>query len=155
MSALSLRMKSTAICDCRTKLSKEEAIRKIASIAANSYDLPAETVQERLRQREELGSTGFGHSVAIPHAKLKQLDQCVGIFLRFTSPIEFEAHDGKPVDLFFVLLSPEKAGAEHLKALAEISRFLRDDHMTAKLRGAGGPDALYALLTGQREQRAA
>ena len=155
MSILSLRMELKAIRDCPAKMSKKEAIDQIAALASEVYDLPATHVSARLDAREGIGSTGFGHCVAIPHARIGQLNHCVGVFLRFANPIDFEAHDGKPVDLVFALLSPEKAGVDHLKALAGISRFLRDENMTAKLRGAAGPDALYALITGQREQQAA
>lgn len=110
---------------------------------------------ERLAAREKIGSTGFGGGVAIPHAKLPDIDSVTGVFMRLAQPIEFDAVDDLPVDLVFMLVSPVDAGAEHLKALARVSRRLRDRTFLAKLRGAGSPDALYALFTADAARDAA
>ncbi|WP_417620787.1 PTS sugar transporter subunit IIA [Parasphingorhabdus sp.] len=155
MSILSVRLELAAVRDCPGDCGKDDIFRTIARIGQDCYRLDAETIAKGLADREALGSTGFGRAIAVPHTKLAELDHCVGIFLRLAEPINFDAHDGKPVDLIFALLSPEKGGIEHLKSLAAISRFLRDDHLVAKLRGAAGPDALYALLNKRREQQAA
>jgi len=155
MTDLPVRLELAAVRDCQDIGNKSDILRTIARIGEECYRLDAEAIRTGLEAREALGSTGFGRAVAIPHAKLPDIDHCIGIFLRLSEPAPFEAHDGKPVDLVFALLSPEKSGVEHLKALAAASRFLRDDNMVAKLRGASGQDALYALLSKQREQRAA
>lgn len=155
MKHLSVSIDSAAVAARETITSKSELFTLLGSLAADSYGLKKSSIIRGLNEREQLGSTGFGGAVAIPHAKIKDLDQCVGLFVRLTSPMSFDSHDGQPVDMVFGLLSPEKGGAEHLKALAEISRFLRDENMVAKLRGAKGKDALFVLLTGQREQQAA
>lgn len=155
MSILSVRLELAAVRDCPGEFGKDDIFPTIARIGRDCYQLDSAAIQQGLTEREALGSTGFGRAIAIPHTKLAQLDHCVGIFLRLAEPVDFDAHDGKPVDLIFALLSPEKGGIEHLKSLAAISRFLRDDHLVTKLRGATGSDALYALLNKQREQRAA
>lgn len=155
MTDLSVRLELAAVRDCPDIGDKDDILRLIGRIGQDCYHLDSDMIRASLKAREALGSTGFGRSVAIPHTKLASLDHCVGIFLRLAKPASFDAHDGKPVDLIFALLSPEKGGVEHLKALASISRFLRDEHMVAKLRGASGQDALYALLNKQREQKAA
>ena len=155
MTDLSVRLELAAVRDCQDTGDKSDILRTIGHIGQECYRLDGDSIRTGLEAREALGSTGFGRSVAIPHTKLASLDHCVGIFLRLAEPAPFNAHDGKPVDLIFALLSPAKGGVEHLQALAEISRFLRDDNMVAKLRGASGQDALYVLLSKQREQRAA
>ncbi len=155
MTILSVRLDIAAVRDCAGDGGKDAVLRKIGELGQQCYDVDAETVRTGLAAREALGSTGFGRMIAIPHMKSADLDECVGIFLRLAEPVAFNSHDGKPVDLIFALLSPTTGGVEHLQALAEISRFLRDDNMVAKLRGAASQDALYALLSKQREQRAA
>lgn len=155
MEYLSVHIDPAAIMASATVLSKQQIFATLAKNAGQSYGLNADLVLERLHGRESLGSTGFGGSVAIPHARIKQLDKCVGLFIRLAEPIGFEAHDGQDVDLIFGLLSPEHGSANHLKALAEVSRFLRDESIVTKLRGAASEDALYALLTGQQDQQAA
>lgn len=155
MTDLSVRLELAAVRDCPDVGNKDDILRSIARIGQECYRLDADAILASLTAREALGSTGFGRAIAIPHAKLASLDHCVGIFLRLAEPVAFDAHDGKPVDLIFALLSPQKAGVEHLKALAAVSRFLRDEHLVAKLRGASGQDALYALLNKQPEQQAA
>ena len=118
----------------------------LAALAGDLYALDERVVAERLAERERLGSTGFGAGVAIPHAKIDGLGQVVGAFVRLAQPIDFAAADDLPVDLVFMLLSPVDAGADHLKALAQVSRALRDRAFTAKLRGAASDDALFALI---------
>jgi PTS system nitrogen regulatory IIA component len=105
-------------------------------------------IYEALAERERLGTTGIGGGVAIPHCRLTGLTRLHGAFTRLERPVPFEAIDDQPVDLVFLLLAPAEAGAEHLKALARVSRLLRDRTMCEKLRGANSADALYALLSG-------
>lgn len=134
---------------------KKALFQQLGAIAARSAGADAREVTELLGQREKLGSTGFGGGVAIPHAKVEGLKRVTGAFVRLEKPVDFAAVDALPVDLVFMLLSPVGAGAEHLKALARVSRRLRDRAFAAKLRGAGSADALYALLTGVEARDAA
>jgi PTS system nitrogen regulatory IIA component len=108
-----------------------------------------------LNERERLGSTGFGNGIAIPHGKIEGLTRLFGYFARLAQPVEYHAVDGLPVDLVFLLLSPPDAGADHLKALAQVSRTLRDRPTLAKLRGARSKDAIFALLAGSETLHAA
>ena len=135
--------------------SKKTLFQQLGALAARAHGLDAALVTERLAAREKLGSTGFGGGIAIPHAKLEGLERVTGLFARLTKPIDFVAVDELPVELVFVLLSPAGAGADHLKALARVSRRLRDRAFAAKLRGAGSTDAIYALLTGVEARDAA
>jgi len=134
---------------------KKALFQLIAASAARRCGLPQKTILASLNAREKLGSTGFGGGAAIPHGKLDGLAGVVGHFARLATPIEFGAVDGMPVDLVFLLLSPPDAGAEHLKALASVSRTFRDRQTLAKLRGARSRDALYALLAGEEGRDAA
>ena len=104
-------------------------------------------ILETLMKREKLGSTGIGQGIAIPHGKLPSISRVYGLFARLAQPVDFDSVDGQPVDLVFVLLAPEDAGADHLKALAKISRLLRDPAVVAKLRGTDDAQGLYAILT--------
>lgn len=135
--------------------SKKALFQTLAGLASRQLALDARHVGERLAERERLGSTGFGGGVAIPHGKVDGLDRVVGLFAKLAHPIEFSAIDGMPVDLVFLLLSPPGTGADHLKALARVSRRLRDRAFVAKLRGAGSADALYALFAGSESRDAA
>jgi PTS system nitrogen regulatory IIA component len=126
---------------------KKQAIQEIAARAAELSGLSERTIFESLLQREKLGSTGIGHGIAIPHGKLPKLDRLFGLFARLERPIDFEALDGQPVDLIFLLLAPEGAGADHLKALARVARLLRDPDIANKLRESRDADAIYAVLT--------
>ena len=135
--------------------SKKALFQQLAQIAEKNGGIDAKLVIERLQERERLGSTGFGGGVAIPHGKIEGLDKVVGVFARLDQPIDFQAIDDMPVDVVFMLLSPPDAGAEHLKALAKVSRALRDRPFLAKLRGAGSDDALYALLASVEARDAA
>jgi len=134
---------------------KKALFAQLGQAAATAYGLDAKLVADRLSEREKLGSTGFGGGIAIPHGKLPELRNVLGVFARLARPVDFAAVDDLPVDLVFMLLSPVGAGADHLKALARVSRRLRDRGFAAKLRGAGSPDALYALLTGVEARDAA
>jgi PTS system nitrogen regulatory IIA component len=134
---------------------KKLLFQHMGAAATRAYGLDGQDVIEPLLEREKLGSTGFGGGIAIPHARLDGLPHVSGVFARLATPIDFGAVDELPVDLVFMLLSPTGAGAEHLKALASVSRRLRDRNFAAKLRGAGSTDALYALLTGVEARDAA
>lgn len=135
--------------------SKKALFQTLATLSEKRLGLDARHVGERLGEREKLGSTGFGGGVAIPHGKIEGLDRVIGLFAKLAQPIEFAAIDGAPVDLVFLLLSPPQAGVDHLKALARVSRKLRDRGFIAKLRGAGSADALYALFAGDKTRDAA
>lgn len=126
---------------------KKQAIQEIAARAAMLSGLSERTIFETLLQREKLGSTGIGHGIAIPHGKLQKLEKLFGLFARLERPIDFESLDGQPVDLIFLLLAPEGAGADHLKALAQVARLLRDPEVAHKLRESRDAEALYAVLT--------
>lgn len=125
---------------------KKTLFQQLAGAAERLTGAEPRLIVERLAERERLGSTGFGGGVAIPHGKLEGIDHVVGAFARLAAPIDFQAIDGMPVDLVFLLLSPPAAGVEHLKALSRVSRRLRDRNFVSKLRGAGSEDALYALF---------
>ena len=134
--------------------SKKQALQELAKHAAELTGASERRIFETLLERERLGTTGVGNGIAIPHGKLGDFKRLYGLFARLEKPIDFEAIDEKPVDLVFLLLAPETAGADHLKALARVSRLLRDSSMCEKLRGAKGSDGLYMLLT-QAEAQAA
>jgi PTS system nitrogen regulatory IIA component len=127
--------------------SKKQALQELAQRAAKIARLPERRIFEGLVGRERLGTTGVGQGIAIPHAKFPELNRLYGLFARLEQPIDFDAVDERPVDLIFVLLAPGDAGAEHLKALALVSRLLRNQTVCAKLRGSDDASALYALLT--------
>ena len=134
---------------------KKALFQQLGVAAARRTGLGAKEIVAALNDRERLGSTGFGGGVAIPHGKIEGLPSMFGYFARLTSPIEFQAVDNAPVDLVFLLLSPPDAGADHLKALARVSRALRDRQTVAKLRGARSRDAMFALLSGAETLHAA
>lgn len=125
---------------------KKSLFQQLGHIAEREMGIEARLVVDRLTERERLGSTGFGGGVAIPHGKIDSLDSVKAAFVRLEKPIDFQAIDDMPIDLVFMLLSPPDAGGDHLKALAQVSRRLRDRTFVAKLRGAGSNDALYALF---------
>ncbi|MGN5375398.1 PTS sugar transporter subunit IIA [Sphingomonas hankookensis] len=127
----------------------------IAGVTEKRCGIDAKLVADRLSEREKLGTTAFGGGIAIPHARIDHPDGVCGVFVRLDRPIDFGAVDELPVDLIFALFSPAAAGSDHLKALARISRALRDAAFRAKLRGAGSADALYALLSGVEARDAA
>lgn len=127
---------------------KKAALQHLAQALARAHDLDGRMVGTVIADRERLGSTGFGGGVAIPHGKIAGIGQVIGAFARLGQPVDYQAVDELPVDIIFMLLSPLDAGADHLKALARVSRRLRDRGFVAKLRGAGSSDALFALWTG-------
>ena len=127
--------------------SKKAALQDLAEKAGALSGLPAREIFDAMLQRDRLGSTGVGNGIAIPHGKLARVDKIFGVFARLDRPIDFDAQDGAPVDLIFMLLAPESAGADHLKALARIARVLRDPAFTARLRATKDPAALYLMLT--------
>ncbi len=126
--------------------SKKQILQEMAARAANVSSMPEREIFDTLLERERLGTTGVGRGIAIPHGKLPELDQIHAVFARLAKPVDFDAIDDEPVDLIFLLLAPESAGADHLKALARVSRLLRDGATCAKLRGADDSEAIYALL---------
>jgi PTS system nitrogen regulatory IIA component len=126
---------------------KKQALQELAVKAAELTGQNERAVLEVLMQREKLGSTAVGSGIAIPHGKLAKLDSMFGLFARLTRPVDFEALDGQPVDLIFLLLAPESAGADHLKALARVARLLREAETARKLRESEDATALYAVLT--------
>lgn len=135
--------------------SKKQAIQELASRAAALTGLSERQIFDTLLQRERLGSTGVGSGIAIPHGKLPAIDRLFGLFARLDRPVDFDSLDGEPVDLIFLLLAPEAAGADHLKALARVARVLRDQSVAQKLRLTRDPQALHALLTSAASSNAA
>jgi PTS system nitrogen regulatory IIA component len=126
---------------------KKQMLQEVAAKAADLSGQNERNIFEILLQREKLGSTGVGSGIAIPHGKLPKLEKLFGLFARLERPIDFEALDGQPVDLVFLLLAPEGAGADHLRALARVARLLRDPEVARKLRDSRDAAALYAVLT--------
>jgi PTS system nitrogen regulatory IIA component len=142
--------------DAALPASNKKALFQLLAVAASRQTgIAAKTIVTALTEREKLGSTGFGGGVAIPHGKIEGLDRVYGYFARLAQPIEFQAVDNLPVDIVFLLLSPPDAGADHLRALASVSRCLRQRNAVAKLRGARSRDAIFALLTGVESLHAA
>ena len=134
---------------------KKALFHQLAAAASKLTGIEAKTILGALLEREKLGSTGFGGGAAIPHGKIDGLGRVFGFFARLGAAIDYQAVDGLPVDLVFLLLSPTDAGADHLKALAGVSRTLRDRQTVAKLRGARSKDAIFALLSGVEARDAA
>ncbi|MBK1667926.1 PTS IIA-like nitrogen-regulatory protein PtsN [Rhodovibrio sodomensis] len=135
--------------------SKKQALQELSRRASDLIGVPERRIFDVLVERERLGTTGVGNGIAIPHGKLSELTDLRAMFARLETPIDFEAIDEQPVDLICVLLAPESAGADHLKALARISRLLRDRNVCEKLRGSDSADAVYAILTESAASRAA
>jgi nitrogen PTS system EIIA component len=127
--------------------SKKQLLTELSARAARIAGIEEHDIFDVLWQRERLGSTGLGEGVAIPHGKIAGLKRIVGVFARLAEPVDFDAVDGEPVDIVFLLLAPEGAGADHLKALARISRLLREGSAVEKLRASKDTAALYAVLT--------
>ena len=127
--------------------SKKRLMHDLAGVAEMCYNTNYAHAVEALLEREALGPTGVGGGVALPHARLEELDRVVGAFVLLENPIEFEAIDKQPVDIVFSLFAPKTAGVEHLKALALVSRTLREQHIVAKLRSNPDPATLYTILT--------
>jgi len=145
----------TAISARVSAANKKKALAVIAEIAARNFGLEPGEVLEALVEREAAGSTGVGHGVAVPHARLEGLQRMRGIFVRLDQPVEFESVDDQPVDLLFALFAPKNAGAEHLRALARVSRLLRQGELREQLRKARSADAVHALLVQDASARPA
>jgi len=135
--------------------SKKRLLQDLADMAESVHGLPSAAVYKALMEREALGPTGVGRGVAIPHARFPGVDKVIGLFARLEKPVDFESIDRQPVDLVFALFAPEAAGAEHLKALARVSRTLRSEAVCAKLRSTFDPSAIYAILTEGKAEEAA
>ena len=134
---------------------KRQILAHLAELAARNFDLEASAVLDALAEREQAGSTGIGHGVAVPHARIEGVDRIRGVFLRVEQPVAFESIDDQPADLIFALLAPPEAGTEHLRALARVSRMLRNADLREHLRQARTPDALHALLVQESAPSAA
>lgn len=135
--------------------SKKQLLQELAAKASKITGLSEREIFDVILQRERLGSTGVGNGIAIPHGKLEDLPAIVGIFARLETPVNFEALDDQPVDLVFLLLAPEGAGADHLKALSRIARVLRDQDVVARLRTTDSASALYTFLDEEQASNAA
>jgi PTS system nitrogen regulatory IIA component len=134
---------------------KRSLFQQLTNLAGQRLDMPPAAILASVSEREQLGSTGFGQGVAIPHGKIEGLARIYGLFVRLSEPLDYKAIDGRAVDLVFLLLSPVDAGAEHLKALAAVSRVTRNAATLEKMRGARSRDALTAVLMGADERDAA
>jgi PTS system nitrogen regulatory IIA component len=134
---------------------KRQALAVMADIAARRLGREPQEVLEALVEREQQGSTGVGQGVAVPHARLEGLDRMVGVFVKLENPVPFDAVDDRPVDLLFGLFAPKAAGVDHLRALARVSRLLRQGELREQLRQARTVDAVYALLAREAEPNAA
>ncbi|HEX8527870.1 PTS sugar transporter subunit IIA [Allosphingosinicella sp.] len=155
MSDLSSLLTLEGIDDGLNVANKKALFQLLGVAASRLTGIPAKTVVAAITDREKIGSTGFGAGVAIPHGKIEGLERICGFFARLDHPVEFQSVDNLPVDLVFLILSPPDAGADHLKALASVSRVLRDRDTVAKLRGARSRDAIFALLAGVESLNAA
>lgn len=127
---------------------KKQLLQELAQALSSLVAIDSRVIFDSLMQREKLGSTGLGQGIAIPHGRLPSITRVYGVFARLATPMAFESVDGEPVDIVFALISPEHAGADHLTALARVSRLLRDSATTKKLRGTLNTDGIYAILTG-------
>lgn len=152
---LSQIIKPDAIKVISSASSKKRLLQDVGDLAHSAYDLEQDLVVEALLDRESLGPTGVGHGVALPHARMKGIEQVSGIFLRLDKPVDFSSVDRQPVDIVFALFAPEEAGVEHLKALALVSRTLRDSTLCKKLRANADPATLHAILIAEQDMKAA
>lgn len=148
-------LKPESVRVANTFSSKKRLLQEVADLAASSWGIDASHAVNALLERENLGPTGVGHGVALPHAHLEGLDRVVGVFLRVDKGTDFDAVDRQPVDLIFGLFAPEDAGVEHLKALALVSRTMRDPALCAKLRANTEPDTIHTMLTEAPSSKAA
>lgn len=135
--------------------SKKRLFQELGEMVATSYGLSASIAIDGLQERESLGPTGVGHGIALPHARLEDLDRIVGVFLRLEKPLDYDSVDRQPVDLIFALFAPKDSGVDHLKALALVSRTMRDPAVVTKLRANNDPAKLHAILTEARNSQAA
>lgn len=152
---LSKLLRPRAVKVVSTASSKKMLLHAISDLASSVYDIDTETSVRALQEREALGPTGVGRGVALPHARLSGLAEVSGIFIRLDRPIEFGAVDRQPVDLFFALFAPEDAGVEHLKALALVSRTMREPSICSKLRANDNAETLHTILTEAQSKAAA
>jgi len=148
-------LKADAVKTISSCTSKKRLFHDLGELAEASYGLNATDVIDALIDREGLGPTGVGQGIALPHARLPGVDKVIGLFLRLEKPINFDAVDRQPVDLVFALIAPENAGVDHLKALALVSRTLRDSSVCAKLRANDDASTLHTILTEQHASQAA
>ncbi|PPB82514.1 phosphotransferase IIA-like nitrogen-regulatory protein PtsN [Albidovulum inexpectatum] len=135
--------------------SKKRLFHELAETAHTVYGIDSAEAVDALQERESLGPTGVGHGVALPHARLENLDRVVGVFIKLEKPLDFDSIDRQPVDLIFGLFAPKDSGVEHLKALATVSRTLRDEAICAKLRANDAPATLHAIMTESQASKAA
>ncbi|SLN25170.1 Nitrogen regulatory protein [Pseudoruegeria aquimaris] len=152
---LSSILKSSAVKVVSNASSKKRMFQDLCDVAEASYGIPARDAVEALLERESLGPTGVGNGIALPHARMEGIDRVVGVFLKMDKPLEFESVDRKPVDLVFALFAPVDSGVEHLKALALVSRTMRDPAICAKLRANDAPSVLHAILISDQGAQAA
>jgi nitrogen PTS system EIIA component len=143
------------ILDLKNCNSKRQVLKELSQQAAAALGIAPQQLLDALMERERLGTTGIGHGIAIPHARLPGLNRLVGLFARLEEPVDFESLDDQPSDLIFLLLAPDSADADSLKALARISRLLRDPGLRQRLRQEVDRDAVYRLLTQKPESHAA
>lgn len=148
-------LKADAVKSISSCTSKKRLFHDLGELAEASYGLDADTVIEALMDRESLGPTGVGQGIALPHARMVDAEKVLGIFLRLEKPLNFDAVDRQPVDLVFALIAPENAGVDHLKALALVSRTLRDPSFCAKLRANSDAATLHTILTEVEASQAA
>jgi PTS system nitrogen regulatory IIA component len=134
---------------------KKQVLQELSAHAARLAGLDERQVFETLLQRERLGSTGIGDRIAIPHCKIARLDHLFGLMARLEKPVDFESLDGQPVEIVFLLLAPEGAGADHLKALARVARVLREPGILDRVRAARDANAIYAVVNEAAEPKAA
>ncbi len=135
--------------------SKKRLFQELGELAATAYGLSSAIAIDGLQERESLGPTGVGHGIALPHARLEDLEKIVGVFIRVEKPLDYDSVDRQPVDLVFGLFAPKDSGVDHLKALALVSRTMRDPNVVSKLRANSDPAKLYAILTEARAPQAA
>jgi nitrogen PTS system EIIA component len=135
--------------------SKKRLFQELGEVAAQAYALKSAIIIDGLQERETLGPTGVGHGIALPHARLEDLKKIVGVFVRLEKPLDYDSVDRQPVDLVFALFAPKDSGVDHLKALALVSRTMRDPAVVAKLRANTDPAKLHAILTETRAPQAA
>lgn len=155
MLKINCHIDSNAISCAQNISNKYNLLREISIIAHNAYGLNGSEVLAGMQERETLGSTGFGNAIAIPHCKIDGLDTPLGIFISLSKPIDYDSIDDEPVDLIFAIISPVNNGASHLRALAEVSRLLRDEKSRQQLRGTANADAIFAMLAVNSELTAA
>lgn len=144
--ALADLLQQDAIIPALKANSKKQLLQELSAKAAAITGLPEREIFDVILQRERLGSTGVGNGIAIPHGKLNSIKKIAGVFARLETPVAFEALDDQPVDLVFLLLAPEGAGADHLKALSRVARVLRDPDLTARIRASDTAPAIFACL---------